>query len=173
MRFDILTFGPRAINHIAYYAGFRELVQDEAREIRKYFEQVTPAFTNHSVVIEQKGLNERGGNMDIVVGVLDARDGNKIFSYVNWGTSPRRIDARWTDPPLLRFRPLYKRATTPGSLSISPPWTKSGDEVVLQSVWNTGIAARRFDKVIQVLAQADMNFKARRMMAKLAKKTFI
>lgn len=151
--------------------GLRAFLKQEAREIFDYFDQVTPAFRNHSVTVKQKGgVRKSGGDLKVVVGVLDKTAGNKIFSYVNWGTG-----ARWIYPtikPVLAFRPGYKPATRPGSLRISPPWQRSGSFVRLHAVSHPGIEARRFDKVIQLGMQGDIEERGKKAFVELARQTW-
>jgi hypothetical protein len=162
----------RKLNTKGWEEGFRDYLRHEGREVYKYFEEVSKAFTRHNIVITQKaGVQMKGGDLEIIVGVLDPGDGNRIFSYVNWGTGARMIyPVRY---PLLIFRPRYKAATHPGSLVVTPPWTKSGPWVHLASVFNPGIEARRFDKLIQFLMQAEMEYQIRRDLVRLSKKTWV
>ena len=148
--------------------GFRDLLRTEGREIWEYFEQVTRAFMNHSVELSQTSVRRSGGDLSNVTGVLDGGADNAVFSYVNWGTMPRMIYP--VNYNMLIFRPNYKRATHPGSLSVTPPWVKDGDYVRFFSVSHPGIEPRRFDELIQYLAQADMNNQARKDVARLAKR---
>lgn len=151
--------------------GFRNFLRGQTSEIFKYFEQVAHGFVNHSVDLTQKrGVRKSGGNLEVVVGALESTPGNKIFSYVNWGTGPRIIYKR--NYPFLVFRPGYKRSTKPGSLSVSPPWEKVGSRIYLQAVNHPGIEARRFDKLIQVLMQGHINHEGRRAVRALAKQTW-
>lgn len=151
--------------------GFREFLKGEARETFKYFGLVARGFVNHKVDITQKrGVRRTGDNLEVVVGALEPTGGNKIFSYVNWGTGPRIIYPR--NYPFLFFRPGYKRATRPGSLQVSPPWEKVGSRIYLRAVNSPGIQARRFDKLIQYAMQGDVNQKGRKAVAQLAKQTW-
>lgn len=151
--------------------GMRNFLKDRAREIFKYFEQVAAGFINHAVDITQKrGVHKSKGDLQVIVGALEPTGGNRIFAYVNWGTGPRIIYRR--NYPFLVFRPGYKRATRPGSLAVSPPWEKVGSRIYLRAVNHPGIEARRFDKLIQFLMQADMQHEGRKAFAALAKQTW-
>jgi hypothetical protein len=161
----------RRINVPGWEAGFRDFLDKEGREIYKYFDEVSKAFTNHEVVITQKRIKKSGGDLETIVGVLDPGDGNKIFSYVNWGTAPRMIYP--VNAKMLVFRPRYRRATHPGSIVITPPWVKEGPFVRLGSVFNPGIEERRFDMLIQFLMQGDVEYQARRSVKNVAKKMWI
>jgi hypothetical protein len=151
--------------------GFRDFLKGRSREIFKYFEQVAGGFVNHKVDITQKrGVRKSAGNLEVVVGALEPSGGNRIFAFVNWGTGPRVIVRR--NYPFLVFRPGYRRATSPGSLKVSPPWEKVGSRIYLRSVNHPGIKARRFDKLIQFLMQGDMNHEGPKAVAALAKQTW-
>jgi len=151
--------------------GFRSLLQLQIHEINDYFENFTRAFTRHEVSITQnRGVRRQGGNMNVVVGVLNDTASNRVFSYVNYGTGPRIIYPR--NYPYLMFRPGYKRATRPGSLIISPPWEKKGSYIYLRSVTHPGIRARRFDKLIQALMKSEMEYSGRKAVVALAKRTW-
>jgi hypothetical protein len=151
--------------------GFRDFLKQESREIFKYFEQVARGWAHHSIDISQKrGVRKSGGDLEVVVGVLEPTPGNKIFSYVNWGTGPRMIYPR--EKPFLIFKPGYKRATRPGSLQTSAPWQKVGSAIFLRAVSHPGIEPRRFDKLIQTLMRGEFTHEGRKAVAALAKRTW-
>jgi hypothetical protein len=167
-----LVGGDKRINTKGSEEILRGFLRHEGREIFKYFEEVSRGFQRHKVVITQKaGVQRKGDSLEIIVGVLDPKDGNRVFSYVNWGTGARVIYPKYA--PQLVFRPRYKPATRPGSLSVSPPWEKVGPELRFDSVNNPGIAARRFDKLIQLLMQGEIEHEGKKTMARLARKIWI
>ena len=150
--------------------GLRAFLKYETFEIRDYFEHVGRAFSYGIEVKQQRGVRKYAGDLKVVVGVLDGVGENAFFSFVNWGTAPRMIYPRRSR--FLIFRPLYKAATTPHSLSVSPPWEKTGPHVFTYVVAHPGIEARRFDKLIQYLMQGEMESEGKRRVAKLAKQTW-
>ena len=160
----------RKINKVAYKEGLRELLQSEARDIYRYFEQTTGAFHNHTIVVTQKGpVAMKGGDMEVVVGVLENVSDNKIYSFVNWGTGPRIIRVRVAK--LMVFMRNYRPATRPGSLQTGAyergePWVRRKQVMHMAE-------ARRFDKVIQYIMQGSIEGESRRKLARLAKKTWI
>ncbi len=161
----------RKINIPGYESGFRELLRHEGRAIHRYFEQTTGGFKTHRIWISQEAPAGRGagGDMNIVVGVIEDMADNRIYSYVNWGTGPRIIRARVAN--LMVFMRNYSPATRPGSLqtgykSRNLPWARRSQ--VFHSA-----QARRFDKVIQHIMQGSIEGEGRRAMAKLAKNTWI
>jgi hypothetical protein len=151
------------VNVSGWENAIRGLMTDQVSEARDYFEQSISGFHNHSVSITQRGTASIGGNgsIEIIVGVLDNTPDNAVYSYVNWGTSPRVITAV---NDVMIFRANYMPATARGTLR-SGKWTKTGPWLYKYEVNHPGIKARRFDEFIQEAMRGSMTHGAKQMLS--------
>jgi len=153
MRIKITPIGNKAsLNTKAWEDAWRDLTLSTADYVDDLFKQSFQGFHNHSPSTSRR-QSGAGASKEVVVGVLEGTPDNTIYSYVNWGTRPRIIQARNPDGGLvLRFRARYAPATARGRLG-GGQWVKSGPWQVKFEVRHPGISARRFDEVIQMLAK--------------------
>lgn len=146
--------------------GFRAFLREESEVIASQFTIAARGFVNHRVTVKKKVPRKSGGNLDVIVGVLDKTPGNTIFSYVNWGTKPRMIYP--VNSKYLIFKIGYKPATKRGTIQVHPPWQKVGSYVYFNFVKHPGIADRRFDKVVQYIMERLIEIDGQKAVAELA-----
>lgn len=133
------------VNVQGWENAFQDFMESMSRDLWDYFEQSLSGFKRHNPTITQKG---RVSLYDITVGILQSSPDNNIYSYVNWGTSPRILVAH--NPDGMRFRVAYAPATARGTLR-GGTWTKTGPWTVRYTIPHPGIDARRFDDFIHMV----------------------
>ena len=134
--------------------AFEDFTQAMADDLWDYFEQSLSGFKRHRPTITQKGSVK---DYDITIGILDSSPDNNIYSYVNWGTSPRVLVAH--NPRGMRFRVSYAPATARGTLR-GGTWTKTGPWTVRYTIHHPGTQARRFDDFIFMAMQGSVKGEA-------------
>lgn len=161
-----------SINLAGWEQAWEDMVVATAEKVEDYFKQSFQGFHAHSPSVSRRPAKRSQRDTTVIVGVLDATPDNAIYSFVNWGTAARIIRARNPQGGLvLRFRARYTPATHRGTLS-GGQWVKSGPWRVEFFVHHPGIKARRFDEVIQLLAQLYMDQEARNMLRSQRGKTW-
>ena len=135
-------------------------LRKEARAGRKEYQQTTKTWT-HKPVFKISDLSLRGQVARITVSTTD-----RIYGYVDRGTKssarpiePRRPFSASGRPSSLRFRPGYRRKTTPGVLR-STSGGRYGPYIYPVSVPHKGIKARGFTPIVRRRAQRRLNVSA-------------
>lgn len=158
IRFTIIG-GNLAVNTQAYERLMREALEEEAEKINSVLKEPTANFKKTKVVFAKSKIKRFGLDWEIHAGALRASKGNKIFSWINYGTPPRG----WQSARPMVFPAQYKPSTRPGSLRSMGAREKFGRKIVTLRVGTSpgghSIEARRFDQA--VVRRRQRHFKRR------------
>lgn len=111
------------------------------------FSTISDGWENNKITVSKRGARIIGGKGVVDTGALADTQGNRILSWINYGTGPRTIHARPDNPRGMRFMRGYSPSTRPGTLHSGRkqrhlPWTRR------MVVRGHTIKAREFDELI-------------------------
>ena len=147
----LVPFGTKKIPRDPSEYIRRALIR-EGVEIKRLFGQIDQGWENKKITVTSRANISPGGShpgvsVHLDVGALKPTEGNKILSYINFGTAERDIVPKDPTKQLLHFRSGYRPATSPFRIG-SVRKLRFGGYVTKGRVRGHSIEPRHFDKSI-------------------------